>query len=98
MGVAAMVIGILGLVTCWVPFVGLALGLIALVLGIITLVKKSGNKAFGVIGLVLGGIGAIVCAIVAAGFLFAASAGMDALDDYQAQAEDPTQQVLPFNP
>lgn len=95
MGVAAMVLGILGLVTCWVPGVGVLLGLIGLVLGVITLIKKSGNKAFGVIGLVLGGIGAIVGAIITTGFFLAADAGMDALDDYQQRSDQAAGQ--PFN-
>lgn len=96
MGIAAMVLGILGLVTCWVPFVGVFLGLLGLILGIITLIKKSGNKAFGIIGLVVGGIGMIIGAIITTGVYFAAGAGLDALDEYQQQ-NNPAEQ-LPFNP
>ena len=82
MGVAALVFGILGLVTCWVPFLGILLGLIGLILGIVSMIKKSGNKAFGIIGIVLGGIGMIICvAITILVFVFGVMV-MDFLDEF----------------
>ena len=85
MGVAALVFGILGLVTCWVPFLGILLGLIGLLLGIITMIKKTGNKAFGIIGIVVGGIGMIICIVVTVLAFVVAEVGSDMYDDYQAQ-------------
>lgn len=58
LAIAALICGILGLVTCWVPFVGLILTIIGVVLGIIALVKKS-SKGMAIAGLVCGGLGLI---------------------------------------
>ena len=96
MGVAALVFGILGLVTCWVPFVGILLGLIGLILGIMSMIKKSGNKAFGLIGIVVGGIGMIICVVITILVFFLGGTAMDFWDDYQLE-NSPTDSV-PFNP
>ena len=96
MGVAALVFGILGIVTCWVPFLGILLGLIGLVLGIMSMIKKSGNKAFGLIGIVVGGIGMIICVVITILAFVIGDAAMDAVDDYQLE-NSPTDSV-PFNP
>ncbi len=96
MGVAAMVFGILGVVTCWVPGVGILFGLTGAVLGLITLIKKTEHKGFGIIGMVLGGVALIICAIVSTLAFLAADAGLDALGDYQQRSDAASQQ--PFNP
>ena len=95
MGVAALVFGILGLVTCWVPFVGILLGLIGLILGIMSMIKKSGNKAFGLIGIVLGGIGMIICVVITILAFVVGDAAMDAVDEYQM--ENNPAESIPFN-
>jgi len=96
MGVAALVFGILGIVTCWVPFLGILLGLIGLVLGIMSMIKKSGNKAFGLIGIVVGGIGMIICVVITILAFVIGDAAMDAVDDYQL--ENSPAESVPFNP
>ena len=95
MGVAALVFGILGIVTCWVPFVGILLGLIGLVLGIMSMMKKSGNKAFGLIGIVVGGIGMIICVVITILAFVIGDAAMDFLDD--DQMENLPAESIPFN-
>lgn len=64
MGTAALVLGILAILTCWLPIVGFVLGLIALVLGVVGRgrVKKmqATNGGVAVAGLVLGVLSVIV--------------------------------------
>ena len=96
MGVAALVFGILGIVTCWVPFVGILLGFIGLILGIMSMIKKSGNKAFGLIGIVVGGIGMIICVVITILAFVVGGAAMDAVDEYQM--ENNPAESIPFNP
>ncbi|MCK9459243.1 MAG: hypothetical protein M0R80_06355 [Proteobacteria bacterium] len=67
MSVAAMVLAILGLVICWIPYVGflgVLLGIVALILGIVSMKSPSGNKGLGIVGLVIGAIVLIVGGIV----------------------------------
>lgn len=58
MGIAALIFGILALITCWIPIIGLVLGIVAIILGIIGRgrVKKlqATNKGAATAGLVLG--------------------------------------------
>jgi hypothetical protein len=51
--IAALVIGIIAACLCWVPFLGLALGVTAIVLGIIGL-KHKANKGMSIAGLITG--------------------------------------------
>jgi membrane-bound ClpP family serine protease len=58
MGVAALVLGIVGVALCWVPLLGwggVGLALIAMALAIVAL--KRGRKGTGLAGLVLGIVG-----------------------------------------
>lgn len=67
MPVAALVLAILGIITCWIPYVGflgVALGLVALVLGIISMKSASGNKGLGIVGVVVGALALLVGGIV----------------------------------
>ena len=60
MGVAALVLGILGIVLCWIPLIGwlgVLLALAGLVLGAVA-IKKS-ERGLGIAGLVLGIVGVI---------------------------------------
>jgi len=70
LAVAAMVVGIVALVLAWVPFVGFAGGIAAIVLGIIAL-KKTSGKGMSIAGIVTGAI-SILCGLVIA-FMFFAS-------------------------
>ena len=58
MGVAAVILGIIGVVVCWIPligWVGVLVGLLAVVLGILAL--KKGYRGLGITALILGVIG-----------------------------------------
>ena len=62
MGIAALILGILGVV---IPGYGILFAITALVLGIIA-VKKNKQKKLGLVGLILGGIGILLLPILAA--------------------------------
>ena len=67
MSVAALVLAILGLVICWIPYVGflgVLSGIVALILGIVSMKSPAGNKGLGIVGLVVGAIALIVGGIV----------------------------------
>jgi hypothetical protein len=67
MSVAAMVVSILGLVICWIPYVGflgVLLGIVGLILGIVSMKSPSGNKGLGIVGLVIGAIALILGGII----------------------------------
>jgi hypothetical protein len=67
MSVAALVLAILGLVICWIPYVGflgVLMGIVALILGIVSMKSPKGNKGLGIVGLVVGAIALIVGGIV----------------------------------
>ena len=71
MGVSSMVLGILSLVFCWVPGIGIVLGIIA-----IANAKKDEEgmlPGMAVAGLVCGIVGLCVCTIIS---FMAACAGM----------------------
>lgn len=100
MHVAALILGILGLILCWWPFVGwlgVLLALVAVILGIVLLIKKdTGNKTFGVVGLVLGGIALIGGLIVQVVLGLLLSAGMDEVEQWEVQSQDVQAQQQPF--
>jgi Domain of unknown function (DUF4190) len=58
MGVASLVLGILGLVLFWFPYVGVVLALLALILGFFGRNKEKG-KGLAMAGLIMGAIGVI---------------------------------------
>jgi hypothetical protein len=58
LAIAAMVVGICSIVFGWVPFLGLILGIVAIVLGIIALKRKIG-KGMSIAGIVTGALATI---------------------------------------
>ena len=74
MAITSLVIGILSLVLCWVPVLGLLLSIPALVFGILALVKISktqglGGNVISIIGIILGGLALIVSLLITIGSL-----------------------------
>jgi hypothetical protein len=63
-GIAAMVVGIVALVLCWIPFLGLVLAIVAVVLGIVGIRKASRgeatNKGMAIAGVATGGLALLV--------------------------------------
>ena len=58
--IAALVLGILALIFCWVPFLGLILGIVAVILGLKGMKTDKENKGIAIAGLVLGIIAVVV--------------------------------------
>jgi len=92
MGTAALVFGILALLTCWFPFVGLLLGILAIVFAVIGRgrVKKlqATNKGAATTGLVLGILSVIVNilltgALLLFGFAFVNLGGGNSIQQFQ---------------
>jgi len=60
MGVAALVLGLVGVMVCWFPLIGwggIALALLAFAVGVVAI--KKGVKGLGIAGLLLGLIGVL---------------------------------------
>lgn len=76
LAVAALVLGIIGVVTFWI-FLGGLLGIVALVLGIVAIRKsrkgQAGGQSMAIAGTVLGGVAIVITAIyaIAVGAFFA---------------------------
>jgi hypothetical protein len=68
LGTAALVLGIIGVVFCWVPFTGWALNILAIIFGAIgrkrAIDRRATNKSSAVAGLVLGVAGLAVWIII----------------------------------
>ena len=77
-GVTSLVTGIVGFVLAWVPLLGFASSVIAVVFGILGIRKNSG-KGMAIAGLVVGGITLVIGFFVAL-FWFIALAAASATD------------------
>lgn len=77
MGVASMVLGILGLLTFWIWCSGLVLGLLAVIFGAVG-VKRQAGKGMAIAGLVCGciALGLAILILIAYGAAIAALSGM----------------------
>lgn len=76
-GTAALVLGIVGVLLCWVPVFGPILGAVGVLLGVFGLMRsnrgEATNKGSAISGIVLGGITALVGIIVTAATFAAVS-------------------------
>lgn len=64
MAVAALVLGIFGLIGCWVPVWNLVLSIAGLVCGIICLAKDHKSKGLGIAGIVVSTLGLLLSIVV----------------------------------
>lgn len=65
-GVAALVLGIVGIVGSWVPVLNwfsIILGILAVIFGILAVVKTE-SKSIGIAGLVIGAATVVICIII----------------------------------
>jgi len=86
LAVAGMVLGILGLVLCWVPFIGWLIAVVGVILGAIGWSKanKTGkNKGMAIAGVVCGIVGLAIGVI----FLVMAMTAVSAFGDYMTKAK-----------
>lgn len=59
LAIAALVLGIIGLLLCWIPFLGLGLGVVAIILGLLGLRRRPAGKGMSIAGLVLGALAVV---------------------------------------
>lgn len=64
-GIASLVLGIIGVITFWFPFVGFPVSIVGLILAAIGL-KRLDGKGFAIAGLVLSIIGVVLAGCIAA--------------------------------
>ncbi|HEY2223367.1 DUF4190 domain-containing protein [Actinomycetospora sp.] len=92
MGVAALVFGILAVLTFWLPIVGLVLGLIAVVFGVVgrgrVRAQRATNGGMALTGLILGLLVFLVNAVLSIalflfGFAFINVGGGNTLEQFQ---------------
>ena len=76
-GISALVVSIVSFVTCWVPFIGLALSGLAILLAICSFARRE-SAGFAVAGLVMSFVGGLFAGLVTFGFIAAAAASHDA--------------------
>jgi hypothetical protein len=66
---AAMIVGIVGVVFSWAPFWGFVISATGLVLGIIALVKRAPNHGMALAGTILGGAGILLNITIVIGLI-----------------------------
>jgi hypothetical protein len=71
LAIAALVVGIVAVVSGWAPFWGVVVGAAAIVLGAIALKKHAANKGMAIAGLIMGAVGALWSLVISAFFIFA---------------------------
>lgn len=89
LAIAALVVGIVAVLSGWAPFWGVVVGVAAVVLGILAL-KKNANKGMAIAGLVTGAVGALWSLIITALFIVALTAGSVAINSAQKAIDDVT--------
>lgn len=83
LGLTALIVGIVAIVGCAIPFVNFAsifLGLVAVVLGVIGLVQKNRTRGLAIAGTILGAIALIVGIVTASVYAAAFNSVSDALE------------------
>lgn len=75
LGTAALVLGIIGVVLCWIPVTGWALNILAVIFGGVGMGRakrgEATNKSAAVAGLILGAVGLAIWLIVLVYFIIA---------------------------
>lgn len=56
----ALVLGILGIVFCWVPFIGVIMCLVGLILGIVSVAKTDQHRGLSTAGIICSAVGLIL--------------------------------------
>lgn len=92
LAIAALVVGIVALVFCWVPFLGFVTGVVAVILGIIAL-KKAQSKGMSITGLVTGGLATLVNLIFMFIFIAALAVVGGAASIYGQQVNELSQEA-----
>lgn len=97
----ALVLGILGMITIFMPFLGVVLGAVALVLGILGASKAKSvgrSPAAAIIGLVLGAIAVALGLAITVTILVLGARGADTAESSEPRALAPTVGATPVEP
>lgn len=93
LAIAALVLGIVALLSSWTAVGGVIFGIVAIVLGIIGMRKanryEAGGKSMAVTGLVLGILSLLIGAVVAVIVVFAVNMFGDAVQECRQFQDDP---------
>lgn len=89
LAITSMVLGILALVTCWLTFPGIVLGILAVIFGGVGIARARGdrvsNMGMAIAGLITGIIGAVIGTVL---FIFAFQIASDCQDQFGTQITD----------
>ncbi|WP_182112661.1 DUF4190 domain-containing protein [Actinotalea sp. JY-7876] len=85
--IGALVVGIAALVLCWIPFLGVALGIAGVVVGILAM-RKPGGKGFGLGGLITGALALLIALVVTSFTLFAINQVNTAVEEFETVGEE----------
>lgn len=94
LGLAALILGVIAILTCWVV-IGGVFGLLAIVLGVLGAGRarrgRATNRGVAITGIVTGAIGLVlsIVIVVTAGTLFVTFGGGQVVDCVQQAAGDP---------
>ena len=80
MAIAALVLGIASLVVCWIPGLGLVLGVVGIILAVMARKENDENKGMVTAGLVCAIIGAVLGLIITSCTACTACLGFGALE------------------
>jgi membrane-bound ClpP family serine protease len=95
MGLAALILGVIAILTCWIV-IGGVFGLLAIVLGVLGASRarrgRATNRGVAITGIVTGAIGLVLAIVilVTAGTLFVSFGGQQAVDCVQQAGGDQT--------
>ena len=92
LAIAALIVGIVAILSCFVPFWGLVVGIGAIILGVIALKKPTG-KGFGITGIVLGGLSTLINLAVVAFFVIALFAAGSIANEAQQAVNESRQEA-----
>lgn len=87
LAVAAMVVGIMAVITSWIAFWGLLAGIAAVVLGIMAL-KKPVENGMSITGIATGGVAILTNLLFIIFFIISLAAGTAVVDETQNQIKD----------
>lgn len=87
LAIAALVVGIVAVVSGWIPFWGLLVGATAVVLGILGL-KKATGKGMAIAGIITGALGALWGLVVVVFFIIAITLSATTANTYSTMLEE----------
>jgi hypothetical protein len=87
MAVASLVLGLVAILFCWIPWIGILAGVIALILGIIRLLKmkkseEKKGKGMSIAGIITGVIGLAISVIILIIAVTTANVFINSVNDY----------------